>query len=198
MASQLDNEAGVTDSDTATAVVRAMPSGLALSALVMILASAWGGIVAFVGPTFGFGASSAPSWTWNYGHFLVGVLPAGLGVLAGLGLLALLRAATVGAGRFGVSFAGMMAMVAGSWFAIAPQAWSVLYGGQYFHSASALRQLAFEGGYAVGPGMLVAMSGAFALGWALCAHGGARVLAFVPRSPMRHLRSAGEASRVAS
>ncbi len=190
MSAQPESDAAVA-TETGSAVVRVMPSGLGIAGLLMLVLGAWGGIVAFVGPTFGFGAGASPAWTWNLAHFLVGLVPGVAAVLAGLFVLGRLGSAAVGEGRFGVALAGLLAMLAGAWFTIAPQAWAVLYDGLYFLPASHLRQLADEGGYAVGPGALIAMSGAFALGWALSAHGGARVFAFVPRSSKgrHHLRS---------
>jgi hypothetical protein len=63
--------------------------------------------------------------------------------------------------------AGLVAVLCGAWFVIGPLAWSVIDNVRpYFVVASPLRQLANEVGYAMGPGLILGVCGAFAIGWA--------------------------------
>jgi len=47
--------------------------------------SVWGGLVAFVGPTFDFDTGTTTrAWMWTQSHWTLGVAPAALGILGGL------------------------------------------------------------------------------------------------------------------
>jgi hypothetical protein len=141
--------------------------GLGTAGFVALLAAAWGGIVPYVGPLFGFSADGAGSWHWSLAHTLLFLVPGALGVLLGLFVIAESRGVTVGKGRLSLAMAGTLLILCGAWFAIGSYAWPVLNNsGTYFSSASHMRFLTYELGYSVGVGLVLVMCGAFVAGWA--------------------------------
>lgn len=141
--------------------------GLGTAGAVALLASAWGGIVPYVGPLFGFSADGAGSWHWSLAHSMLFLVPGAAGVLLGLFVIAESRGVTVGKGRLSLATAGTLLILCGAWFAIGSYAWPVLTNsGSYFSSATHLRFLTYELGYSVGVGLVLVMCGAFVTGWA--------------------------------
>ncbi|HEY1828263.1 MAG TPA: hypothetical protein VGF87_09585, partial [Acidimicrobiales bacterium] len=67
--------------------------------------------------------------------------------------------------RLNLSWDALLAMAAGAWFVVGPLAWNVAYG-RFFLAASPTRTLEYWVGYSMGPGLVLAVCGAFALGWA--------------------------------
>jgi hypothetical protein len=152
--------------ETGTAV-RSTSISLGMVGFVALVVSAWGGIVPFVGPTFGFSADGAASWHWQLSHVVLGLIPGALGCLVGLTLLAPANA-TVTRRRLSLSTAGVIGIASGAWFVIGPLAWPVLVNTHsYFLTlATPLRELEYQVGYALGPGLILVMCSAFAVGWA--------------------------------
>ena len=142
-------------------------TGVGLIGLATVVISAWGGIVPFVGPIFGYRADGASSWHWDLAHGILAVAPGAIGVVAGVMMMGAAMRVSFGAGRLSLSFAGFVALVCGAWFAIGPLAWATFEPSHYFLSVSPLHQLANEVGYALGPGLLLALFGGEAIGWAL-------------------------------
>jgi hypothetical protein len=141
--------------------------GLGTAGVIAVLASAWGGIVPYVGPIFGFSADGTGSWYWSLSHSLLSLVPGAVGVLLGLFVIAESRGVTIGRGRMSLAGAGMLLILCGAWFAIGPHAWPVLRdSGNYFQSATHMRFLTHELGYSVGVGLVLVMCGAFVAGWA--------------------------------
>jgi hypothetical protein len=141
--------------------------GLGTAGVVAVLASAWGGIVPYVGPLFGFSADGAGSWYWNLGHSMLALVPGAVGVLLGLFVIAESRGVTVGKGRLSLATAGTLLILCGAWFAVGPYAWPVLTNsGTYFTASTHTRFLTYELGYSVGVGLVLVMCGAFVAGWA--------------------------------
>jgi len=63
--------------------------------------------------------------------------------------------------------AGFFLAIAGAWFVIGPLAWRVLeHTGAYFVAAAPFRELTYQVGSALGPGLIVLACGALAMGWA--------------------------------
>jgi hypothetical protein len=154
--------------------------GLGVAAVVAILVSAWGGIVPYVGPLFGYSGDGSGAWAWNLAHGALALAPGILGVLLGFFVLAESRGVVVGRGRLSLATAGVLLMVCGAWFAIGPLAWPVLSNGStYFVATSHLRVLADEVGYSIGTGLVLVICGAFVDGWASRHQRRAKV---VPRS----------------
>jgi len=141
--------------------------GLALLGVLTLLIGAWGGIVPFIGPLIGANADGTMSWYWSLPHALLWVAPGGAACVAAALMLGAMPRAMVGFGRAATAGAGLLAMVCGAWFVIGPEAWPVL-----FHSAGVfvptgpLMTLAHEVGYSFGPGVLLLVFGAMAVGMA--------------------------------
>src|SRR5579872_3828970 len=141
--------------------------GLGTAGVVAVLAAAWGGIVPYVGPLFGFSADGTGSWYWSLAHSTLALVPGAVGVLLGLFVIAESRGVTVGKARLSLATAGTLLILCGAWFAIGPYAWPVLNNsGTYFSNASHLRLLTYELGYSVGVGLVLVMCGGFVVGWA--------------------------------
>jgi hypothetical protein len=141
--------------------------GLGLVGVVAVLTSAWGGIVPYVGPIFGYSGDGSNSWYWNTPHAVLALIPGALGVFLGFVVLAEARGVPVRRGRLTLASAGSLLMVIGAWFAIGPFAWPVLAStGPYFVSGTHLRVLAYELGYSIGTGIVLVVCGAFVDGWA--------------------------------
>jgi len=139
------------------------PLSLILGGFLALLVSAWAGIIPFVGPSFGFSADGTVSWTWNLVHALGALVPGAVGLLACLAIIVIARrpSGTLASSRLAV--AGFMIFLCGAWFASVPVAWPVLVG-SYLHTASPSLTLHYWMGLAIGPGVLLAAFGAFAMG----------------------------------
>jgi hypothetical protein len=57
---------------------------LGVAGLLLVVLGAWGGIVPFIGPTFGFSADGKGSWHWELTHALLSLAPGAAALLAGL------------------------------------------------------------------------------------------------------------------
>ncbi|MGB9111910.1 MAG: hypothetical protein WCF24_04195 [Acidimicrobiales bacterium] len=145
---------------------------------------AWGGIVPFVGPIFGFSADGTPSWTWNLQHAVLFLAP---GAAAFVGGLAIIVGSRWALGRYvGLALAGALVAVAGAWFIVGPLAWPVLHNASVFTtSSSALRSLEYWIGYSLGPGGILIALGSFAF---------ARPTPLVARAPLNPGMGAHSAS----
>lgn len=135
--------------------------------LITVITAAWGGIIPYVGPIFGYSADGSSSWYWNLAHAVLALVPGAVAFLCGLSLMAPVRAERIGSRRIGLGAAGTVIVLCGAWFVIGPLAWPVLNNVPgYFAGAAPLRNLANHVGYALGPGLVLAACGAFAIGWA--------------------------------
>lgn len=85
----------------------------AVSGILLVLLGAWGGLVPFWGPQFGYAYTPATTWTFTYGRLWLEILPAVAVIVGGLGLLASANRAT------GLA-AGWLSAVAGAWFVVGP------------------------------------------------------------------------------
>ena len=145
---------------------RAFSVGLGMVGLTTVVISAWGAIIPYVGPTFGYSADGSSAWEWNLTHSVLALVPGAIGVLVGLFYFAPVRTSTAGR-RLSLGAAGVIAVACGAWFVIGPVAWPVITDmGQYFVAAPPLRNLANQVGYSLGPGLILAACGAYAIGWA--------------------------------
>ncbi len=155
-------------------------TGLGVTGFTIMLLGAWAGIVPFVGPTFGFSADGASSWYWNLPHALLWLAPGAVAVWCGLMMLGLVPRAIAGFARLGSAALGTVAAICGAWLVIGPLAWPVLErSAGVFVPASPIRELAYQIGYSLGPGVLLVVLGAFALGWGVRSH------RFVGPAPLR-------------
>jgi hypothetical protein len=142
--------------------------GLGTVGLVTVLISAWGGIVPYVGPLFGYDADGTGSWHWGLGHTLLALVPGAIGLLIGLLILGETRGVVRGRGRVSLATAGLIAVLCGAWFVVGPLALPLITSHtSYFVSAqSPMRQLENVVGYSMGPGLILAVCGGFTAGWA--------------------------------
>jgi len=139
--------------------------GTEMAGLLIVLVGAWGGIVPYVGPIFGFSGDGSGSWTWNLAHSLLFLVPGAVACLAGLVVMAEGRGSSP-ARRTVLAVAGFMAAVSGAWFVVGALAWAALEGSAFFTGGTALRELAYWIGYSLGPGGLLLALGAFVIGQA--------------------------------
>lgn len=130
--------------------------------LPLVILGAWGGIVPFAGPAFGYpmpAGSHIPAWQWSTSHLELHVLPAIAAVAGGLALL--------GAVRPGVERAGaLLGLGAGIWFVLGP-VFSPAFlggGGGMKPMASTFMTVVTPLGYHYGTGITIAIVAAAALG----------------------------------
>jgi hypothetical protein len=136
--------------------------GVEMAGLLILLLGAWGGIVPYVGPVFGFSGDGTASWTWSLSHSLLFLLPGAVAFVTGAFIM--FEGAVRPRGRALLAMGGFVAAVCGAWFIVGPLAWRALYGTNFFVGASGLRELAYWVGYALGPGGLLVALGAFVFG----------------------------------
>jgi hypothetical protein len=139
-----------------------------ISGILLILLGAWGAIIPFVGPYFGYAYTPDSTWTYTTGRLWLSILP---GAAAFLGGIMVLLAATRPAAMAG----GFVALLGGVWFVVGPLILAVAVGtgpngpglpvgspGPAF-SAPVMRLL--EGlGFFYGLGVLIVIFAAFVLG----------------------------------
>lgn len=145
-----------------TGVTFVRPSGVGFVGLLMLVVGAWAAIVGFIGPLFGYHATTTAAWSWTRSNWLMHLLP---GVVAfGAGLLALSHARSVSVWRGSLATAGLLAIGAGAWLVIGPTA-SVLFESTrvYGPSTGAWAAFANEVGANLGPGVLLVALGGMAL-----------------------------------
>jgi hypothetical protein len=127
------------------------------------LIGAWGGIVAYLGPTFGYQSNGAGSWYWDWQHALLYLIPGAVTVLMGLWLWALAGRTRVGSGRFGAGLAAVVLVAAGAWFVLGPVVWPIFYSTPVFGPASATTNFLNQLGYNLGPGFIIGALGGITL-----------------------------------
>lgn len=151
--------------DPATGSGSAMSAGaLGVMGLLTLLVGAWGGIVPFVGPLFGFDGDGSVAWYWSLPHVVLWLAPGGAACVAAGVTLGVLPRVGGGRGRVGAFGAGALAVLGGAWFVVGPEAWPVLVrSAGVFAPGGPLRALAHEVGYSFGPGLLLVMLGALTM-----------------------------------
>ena len=82
-----------------------------ISGLALILLGAWGAIIPFVGPYFGYAYTPSTAWAYTTGRLWLSILPGAATVLGGLMVLLATTRATALAG-------GFLAALAGAWFVV--------------------------------------------------------------------------------
>jgi hypothetical protein len=151
--------------------------------LAILILGAWGGIVPFVGPAFGYPmppGSHIQAWTWTPQHAELHVAAGGAAFIGGLLLLA---AAPRAAGRLGA----WLGLVGGAWFVLGP-VFSPAFstgGGGMAGPASTFMRVVTPLGYHYGTGLVIVVLSAVAL--ALLAR--VRPVAGVGEPPVRDRRA---------
>jgi len=142
-------------------------TGLGIAGFLVLVAGAWGGIVPFVGRSFGYSADHTTTWTWNLAHGLLWLAPGAVAVVCGLTMMAMVRRASAGGARLGSALTGIGALLAGAWFVVGPFAWPVFQSGNPITAAGATRLFIERVGYCFAPGLALVALGAMVAGWAL-------------------------------
>ena len=142
------------------AIVR--PAGLGFVGLSIVLLGAWAGIVGYVGPNFGYNATTTVAWSWTTTNWLLHLLPGAVAFVAGL--MVVFDARALIASRGLLAMAGALTIAAGAWLVIGPVAAHVFESSPvYGPSTASLAALANKVGADLGPGLLLAAFGAMSL-----------------------------------
>ena len=136
---------------------------LGVAGLLIAVLGAWGGIVPFIGPTFGYSADGSGSWYWDLAHALLSLAPGAAALLVGLLIMA--GAGTKLFHNALTGFAGFVAMLAGAWFVIGMVAWPVLYNSGVIAPATPSTLLEEFAGYYGGVGCLLIALGALLISY---------------------------------
>jgi hypothetical protein len=137
--------------------------GLTVLGLLTILVGAWGAIVPYLGPTFGYHANSSGSWNWTWQHSLLYLIPGAAAVVTGLWMWGMAARTRAGSGRFGSGLAGLVLLAAGAWFVLGPAVWPIFYSSAVFGPASPTSNFVNQLGYNFGPGLILATLGGMTL-----------------------------------
>lgn len=99
---------------------RSRPSALAMprrrgasTGTLLVLLGIWGGIIPFIGPTFGYRMDTAASWTFTWDRLWLNILPGAAAILGGLILLG-------AANRLSATVGSWIALAGGVWFVVGP------------------------------------------------------------------------------
>lgn len=127
------------------------------AALWVVILGAWGGIVTYVGPWFGYRFGADAGWHWTAAQWELHLAPA-VGAIAG-GILLMSRIPRT------VRLGGYLATMAGAWFVVGPLFASMWLGPVETRVASAsLHQVAGPLGYHYGTGLVILALAAYAVG----------------------------------
>jgi len=85
----------------------------AASGVLVVLLGIWGGLVPFVGASFGYAYTPNENWTMTWGRLWLELVPGAVAIVAGV---VLIGCTTRSLGML----AGWIAAIAGAWFAIGP------------------------------------------------------------------------------
>jgi len=133
----------------------------AASGLLIVLLGVWGGLIPFIGPSFGYSFTPDVSWHWTTGRLLLEVLPAVATVLGGLAMMG-------SASRISGSAGAWLAAAGGAWFVIGQwvsMLWNdgVMQAGQPTATTD-LGHVAEWVGFFLGLGVVIVFLAAMALG----------------------------------
>ncbi|MGA9760879.1 MAG: hypothetical protein WBQ14_00430 [Gaiellaceae bacterium] len=142
--------------------MRTSSSSTRLLGLVAGLVAAWGGIVAFAGPSFSFRiVGTTSSWVWNQNHATVWFVGGVAGIVGGLLML-------VGLTRGQQILGALVTGASGIWFLIGPSLlplWSSGAPSGVNGTSSGAGMRALEAiGYSYGTGALVVLIAALSFG----------------------------------
>lgn len=130
--------------------------------LLLVALGAWGAIVPFVGPEFGYpfpAGSGRDSWDWTASTWQLSLLPGIAAAYGGIILLGL-----VGTVRFAPAFGALIALVAGAWFVLGDEVSRLWTSSPSEGTGSDGMVIATNLGYHEGLGLTISALSAFALG----------------------------------
>lgn len=141
------------------------------SGALLVLLGAWGALIPFVGPYFGYAYTPDKAWAYNSGRLVLSVLPGAVVFLGGLLVLGSEGAAAIG---------GFFAAVGGAWFVVGAEVMAVATNGGSYGPGSpvvtsgsafapATMRLLEHIGFYSGLGVVIVFLGALALGKAAVA-----------------------------
>jgi hypothetical protein len=141
--------------------MRSKRATLRMLGVVVTAVAVWGGVVAYVGPTFGFDMGTTDrAWTWNTGHTLLNLGPGVAGAVGGLLLV-------LGPWML-LPLGAALGLLAGLWFLVGPSLeplWQTASGVAALGSSGSTTERGLEGlGYYYGTGATLLLFSAVALG----------------------------------
>ena len=142
-------------------VLRVPRSRGALSGVMLVLLGAWGALIPFIGPYFGYAYTPGHAWTYTSARFWLEIVPGAAAAAGGLMLLA-------SANRAFAAFGAWLAALAGAWFVLGP-ALSALWASSGFPqigvpAGGMLLRTAEQIGFFTGLGAVIIFCAALALG----------------------------------
>jgi hypothetical protein len=143
-----------------TTMLRVPRSRGALSGVLLVLLGIWGGLIAFVGPSFHYAYTPDRAWAYTSGRLWLEVLPAAATVIGGLILLASSYRPTA-------LFGGWLAALGGAWFAVGNVLAPAWHGGSVTAGTpvgGTLTRAVEQIGFFTGLGIAIVLLAAMALG----------------------------------
>jgi len=143
-----------------TTMLRVPRSRGALSGVLLVLLGIWGGLIAFVGPSFHYAYTPDRAWAYTSGRLWLEVLPAAATVIGGLILLASSYRPTA-------LFGGWLAALGGAWFAVGNVLAPAWHGGSVTAGTpvgGTLTRAVEQIGFFTGLGIVIVFLAAVALG----------------------------------
>lgn len=131
----------------------------AVSGFLLILLGAWGGIIPFVGPYFGYAYTPDSAWTYTSGRLWLSILPGAVTLIGGaILLLSQVRPVAI--------TGSLLAIAAGAWFAVGTVLSPWLIGSVSAGTpvGGTMSQALETIGFYTGLGVVVVLVAAFALG----------------------------------
>jgi hypothetical protein len=141
-------------------IVRISRKTGAMSGFILVVLGAWGGLIPFIGPYFGYAFGSHATWFYTTNRLWLSILPGAAVVIGGL---ILMRSGHRASGAFGA----WLAMAGGAWFAVGPavsRLWEHGAGPIGAPLFGHIRQTFELIGYFYGLGIVIVGLAAFALG----------------------------------
>jgi hypothetical protein len=126
--------------------------------LLIMLLGAWGGILPYVGPLFGYRMDNTGAWAWTTPHWELNLAAGALVFLGGMFILFGWRPTAV--------FGGLLSLIGGAWLVVGP-----LFASIWLHTAAQTRvassswQAAMRPlGYHYGTGLVIVALSAWVIG----------------------------------
>jgi hypothetical protein len=137
-----------------------------LLALGITLVGAWAAAVSYAGPAYGYAIDNAGAWQETNNRLVLHLVPGAVAALSGLMLLFTVGSARSGRGRFWTGLFALLVMAAGVWLVIGRGALASYNGSSSVSTIPGSPGWAFELRmiHEWGPGLLLAIFGAWSLG----------------------------------